>query len=266
MNVPTATLAGLLVVVLALWRHERRERARLRERMEDASANLERLQHAFARFAPGRLVDRLASGSDELASERREVTALFADLVGYTPLAERTDPAQLVGLLNGYFEGMSQAVEAHRGYVSTLLGDGMLALFGALEPDPWQGDDAVHAALAMREGLARYNEDLLRWGHEPLAIGIGLHRGTGVAGLVGSTARREFAIVGRVVNVAARVQAATREQGADILVTADLADTLDPRFELDRLPPLELRGIDTPLVLYAVRGFNPDAPLPTGAM
>lgn len=262
MSAATGALTGLLVLVLALWWREHRERARLRERMEDASANLERLQHAFARFAPGRLVDRLASGSEELASERREVTALFADLVGYTPLAERTDPARLVGLLNGYFEGMSRAVEAHRGYVSTLLGDGMLALFGALEPNPWQGDDAVHAALAMREGLARYNEDVVRWGHEPLAIGIGLHRGTGVAGLVGSTARREFAIVGRVVNVAARVQAATREQGADILVSADLAGTLDPRFLLERLPPLELKGIETPVVLYAVRGFESGGPSP----
>lgn len=253
----TAGLAVVAAVALALWWHERRERARLRARLEDAAANLERLQHTFTRFAPGRLVDRLAAGAEDVPGERREVTALFADLVGYTPLAERTDPARLVGLLNGYFECMSEAIETNRGHVSTLLGDGMLALFGALEPNPWQGDDAVRAALAMRTRLAAYNEDVVKWGLEPLAVGIGLHRGTGVAGLVGSAARREFAIVGRVVNVAARVQAATRDHGTDILVTEDLARTLDPRFDLAPLPPLELRGIETPVVLYAVRGEGP---------
>jgi adenylate cyclase len=151
---------------------------------------------------------------------------------------------------------MSAAIENHRGYVSTFLGDGMLAFFGALEPNPWQGDDAVHAALAMRERLAVYNAELTRHGKAPLAIGIGLHRGTGVAGLVGSYGKKEFAIVGRVVNVAARVQAATREHGTDILITDDLARTIDRRFVLVQLPPLVLRGIDKPVQLHAVRGFE----------
>jgi adenylate cyclase len=232
-----ALLAGLLGVAALCW-HERRERLRLRARLEDATTTLERLQHTFAQFAPGPLVDRLLTGGVEHISEKREVTALFADLVGYTPLAERTDPSELVELLNGYYAQMSAAIENHRGYVSTFLGDGMLALFGALEPNPWQGDDAVHAALAMRERLAVYNAALTRHGKAPLAIGIGLHRGTGVAGLVGSEGKKEFAIVGRVVNVAARVQAATREHGTDILITDDLAQTIDRRFVLAPLPPL----------------------------
>jgi adenylate cyclase len=202
------------------------------------------------------LVDRIITGGVEHIGEKREVTALFADLVGYTPLAERTEPSELVELLNGYYAQMSAAIEDHRGHVSTFLGDGMLALFGALEPNPWQGDDAVHAALAMRERLAVYNAELQRHGKAPLAVGIGLHRGTGVAGLVGSYGKKEFAIVGRVVNVAARVQAATREQGTDILITDDLARTIDRRFMLAQLPPLVLRGIDKPVQLHAVHGFE----------
>ena len=63
----------------------------------------------------------------------------------------------LVGILNGYFERMSQAITQHRGYISTFIGDGILALFGALSPNPWQGNDAVHAALAMRKALEAYN-------------------------------------------------------------------------------------------------------------
>jgi adenylate cyclase len=255
MNLETGVLIAVLLGVTALFWHERRERLRLRARLEDATTNLERLQHTFARFAPGPLVDRIITGGVENVGEKREVTALFADLVGYTPLAERTDPAELVALLNGYYAQMSAAIEDHRGHVSTFLGDGMLALFGALEPNPWQGDDAVHAALAMRERLAAYNAELERHGKAPLAIGIGLHRGTGVAGLMGSHGKKEFAIVGRVVNVTARVQAATREQGTDILITDDLAQTIDRRFMLIQLPPLVLRGIDKPVQLHAVRGF-----------
>jgi adenylate cyclase len=256
MNPGMAALIAMLLGVAALFWHERRERLRLRARLEDAATNLERLQHTFARFAPGQLVDRIITGGVETIGEKREVTALFADLVGYTPLAERTEPSELVELLNGYYEQMSAAIEDHRGHVSTFLGDGMLALFGALEPNPWQGDDAVHAALAMRERLAVYNAELERHGKAPLAIGIGLHRGTGVAGLVGSRGKKEFAIVGRVVNVAARVQAATREQETDILITDDLARTIDRRFVLEQLPSLELRGIDQPVQLHAVRGFE----------
>jgi len=256
MNPVTAVLIAVLLGVAALFWYERRERLRLRERLEDAATNLERLQHTFARFAPGQLVDRLITGGVETIGEKREVTALFADLVGYTPLAERTDPSELVELLNGYYEQMSAAIADHRGHVSTFLGDGMLALFGALEPNPWQGDDAVHAALAMRERLALYNAELARFGKAPLAVGIGLHRGTGVAGLVGSQGKKEFAIVGRVVNVAARVQTVTREHATDILITDDLARTIDRRFVLEQLSPLELKGIDKPVQLHAVRGFE----------
>jgi adenylate cyclase len=257
MSLGMGALIAVLLGVTALFWHERRERLRLRTRLEDATTNLERLQHTFARFAPGPLVDRIITGGVEHIGEKRAVTALFADLVGYTPLAERTDPSELVELLNGYYAQMSAAIEDHRGHVSTFLGDGMLALFGALEPNPWQGDDAVHAALAMRQRLAVYNAELARHGKAPLAIGIGLHRGTGVAGLVGSYGKKEFAIVGRVVNVAARVQAATREHGTDILITDDLAQTIDRRFLLAQLPPLALRGIDRPVQLHAVREFAP---------
>lgn len=249
-----STAVGFLLA--ALWWRERQETARLRARLEDAAGNLERLQHTFSRFAPERLVERIVTGGVDSGGEKKEVTVLFADLVGYTPLAERTDPAVLVEILNGYFQRMSDAVDANRGHVSTYLGDGMLALFGALDPNPWQGDDAVHAALAMRDSLREYNDELVRRQLASLSIGIGLHRGSGVAGLIGSHDKKEFAIVGRVVNVAARVQSMTREHGTDILVTDDLARTIDPRFELEALAPVVLRGIEEPVQLYTVLGFK----------
>jgi adenylate cyclase len=122
----------------------------------------------------------------------------------------------------------------------------------ALEPDPWQANGAVRAALAMREELEAYNRTLEADGLPLLAIGIGLHRGIGVAGLVGSRDLIQYAFVGRTINVAARVQDLTRNYDADILVTRDLQQSLDPRFRLRELPAADIRGITEPVGIYAV--------------
>ena len=85
------------------------------------------------------------------------VSMLFADLRSFTALCDRLDPAVTVDILNGYFKGMCEVVRRHHGHVNQLIGDGMLALFGAFESNPWQARDAVLAALDMRAELARYN-------------------------------------------------------------------------------------------------------------
>ena len=257
----SASLALLVVAATALiafgWR-QRREIGALRSRLDRANGELERLQAAFSRFAPEEIVERVIARGVDSGAERKEVTALFADVVGYTSLSERTDPSVLVRILNGYFERMSRAISEHRGHVSALIGDGMLALFGSLEPNPWQGDEAVHAALAMRDALADYNRELEAEGLPPLGIGIGLHRGTGVAGLVGSRELMQYAFVGRTINLAARVQDLTRlHEGVDILVTRDLQRTLDPKFRLRALPPVEVRGIAEPVAVFAVEAYGP---------
>jgi adenylate cyclase len=247
-----ALLAALVVALAIAFERARRASARARTRLAAATQELERLQHAFARFAPMELVERVIASGVPSSGERKEVTVLFADLVGFTPLAESLDPAVLVRVLNGYFERMSGAISAHQGHISTLIGDGILALFGALEPDPWHTDDAARAALAMRAELARYNEELAAEGLPKLALGIGLHRGRGIAGLVGSSELMQFTVVGTVVNVAARVQALTREHGVDILLTPEVQAALDPRFALRELPPRALKGIGTPVRTFAL--------------
>jgi len=249
--------AGLLCVLLAvlLWR-ARREAARLRSRLEAASVNLERLQLSFSRFAPEELVEQIIASGLPTTGEKKEVTVLFADLVGFTALSERVEPTVLVKILNGYFERMSRAITDHRGHVSTFIGDGILALFGALEPNPWQGNDALHAALAMRRALSAYNRELEARGLPQLSMGVGLHRGVGIAGLVGSEELKEFAVVGGTVNVAARVQDLTRVHGVDILLTEAVQKTVDPRFALRALPAAELRGIAHPVTIFAAEGFE----------
>ncbi|MEX2208807.1 MAG: adenylate/guanylate cyclase domain-containing protein [Myxococcota bacterium] len=244
-----AISVGALVAALL---HSRSSDRRARARLGTASAELERLSHAFARFAPMELVERVIASGVPTRGERKEVTVLFADLFGFTPLSERVDPSVLVRILNGYFERMARAITAHQGHISTLIGDGILALFGALETNPWQTDDAVRAALAMRAELEAYNRELEAEGLPRLRLGIGLHRGSGIAGLVGSPELMQFTVVGTVVNVAARVQALTREHDVDVLITPAVQQALDPRFALRALPARELKGIAEAVATFAV--------------
>lgn len=249
-------IVGLATVLCALLHRSRRETRRLRQGLESAAGKLQNLQLAFSRFAPDEVVERVIAGGIGDIGEKKEVTVLFADLVGFTALSEAVEPTALVGILNGYFDRMSEAISQHRGYVSTFIGDGILALFGALSPNPWQGNDGAHAALAMREALAAYNRELVERGVSELSVGVGLHRGSGVAGLVDSRDLKEFAFVGRTVNVAARVQDLTRQHSADIIVTAALKETLDPRFQLRALPVTRVKGVAEPLSIYALDGFK----------
>ena len=247
-----AALALIAALAWALQRQRLRTRA-LQAQLDAAAAELQHLQEACSRLAPAGVVQKLIADGADAAAERKIVTALFSDLVGYTALSERLEPAALARVLNGYFQRMSDAIHEHRGHVSTFVGDGILAYFGALQPNPWQCDDAVRAALAMRAAIRDYNKELADEGLPPLAVGIGINRGPGLAGLVGSRERREYAFVGPTVNLAARVQSLTRTHQVDILVTEAVREHLDPKFVLTPMPAESVKGITEPVVTYAVR-------------
>jgi class 3 adenylate cyclase len=257
---PWAALVAAVVVLALYVRHARRTREALARRLEGSARELETLQAAFSRFAPGEVVDDIIAQGVSTRSEKKDVTVLFADLKGFTPLAERLDPVALVRVLNGHFVRMSRAITEHRGHVAKLIGDGMLALFGALEPNPWQTNDAAHAALAMRAALADYNSALAHEGLPALAMGIGIHRGTVVAGIMGSGELLEYGVLGSNVNLAARVERLTRAHGVDILVTDAARAALDRRFRLRAMPPLEVKGFAEAVATFALEAFEAGAP------
>jgi class 3 adenylate cyclase len=251
-----AAAAALLAVALFLLWRARLELVRLRHRLEEASMSLQQLQLSFSRFAPREVVERIIAAGVSTSAEKKQVTVLFADLVGFTALSETLEPDVLCNVLNGYFARMSRAISSHQGHVSKFIGDGVLALFGALGPNPWQADDAVHAALAMRRELAAYNEELAAAGVPPLRIGIGIHRGTAVAGVVGSDELMEFTVIGSTVNLAARVEHLTRRYDVDVLVTPAVHASIDTRFVARELPPAPVAGIAEPVTTYAIEGFR----------
>ena len=259
-----ATIVLAAVLAAALYRQWLRGR-RLQRQLLAAARDLEHLQKACARLAPAGVVQSLvADGIQPDAgptAERKSATALFVDLVGFTAMSERLEPEILLRIINGYYQRVSEAIDEYRGHVGSFVGDGIVAYFGAIQPNPWQCDDAVHAALAMRASIRVYNAELAREGLPPIAIGIGIDRGPGLAGLLGSHARREYAFIGRPVNLAARLQALTRVHGVDILVSEALRTELDPGFILMPMPAAAVKGFAEPMVTYAVEGRSAHAEL-----
>jgi class 3 adenylate cyclase len=250
-----ALLALLLGFAVGAWR-TRRTVGDLERRLEVTRRELEFLQRAFSRFAPAQVVEDIVAQGVSAASQKKEVTVLFADLKGFTALSERLPAAELVDILNGYLERMDAVIVEHRGHVSELVGDGILALFGALAANPWQTNDAVHAALAMRATLTDHNRSLAAAGRPTLGIGVGIHRGPVVAGLIGTTGLMKYGVIGLTINLAARVERLTRVHDVDILVTEAVRAALDPRFGLRAMPAVAVKGIAGELVTFAVEGFD----------
>jgi class 3 adenylate cyclase len=241
-------VAALTLAVLTL----RKRYMVLGRRVESSSSELERLQHAFARFAPAELVERIVSDGMLAVGQRLEATVMFADICSFTRLSEKLDPSVVIEMLNGYYRAMAAVIQANHGHVTRLMGDGIMSAFGVLERNPWHVQDAVEAARGMRGALRRYNQELRSRDLPELSFGIGIHCGTVVAGLVGSEELSEFTVMGDVVNVASRVEALTRRFHTDILITDEVKNRLGDRFGVTRMPPAPIKGKSRPIVTWTV--------------
>ncbi len=191
--------------------HARRERDRLRQ--------------AFAGVVSPGVFDDLVSG--RLPTRGRATAAvLFADVRGFTAMSEHNDAAQVLDLLNRYYAAVTPVLHAHGAAIDSFRGDGITAVFGAPRALPDAPRQALAAARALLDELARLNATLERDGSAPLTVGIGLAWGEVVFGALGSPERRSFTVIGDAVNVAARLQDLTKALPAPILVSAALRDAL----------------------------------------
>ena len=214
------------------------------------------VRDAFRRYLHPRLVEELAREPGRLAlgGESRELTVLFADIRNFTGLAERLPADRLVALLNRYFTAMTRVVQAEDGMLDKFLGDGLLAVFGAPLPRPDHAARACRAALAMRRALTSLNAEWAAEGLPELQIGIGVNTGRMVIGNMGSEQRFDYTVVGDEVNVAARLETASKEAGADVLASEATLAAAGPRFLARELPALTLRGRSSVVRVFALEG------------
>ncbi|MEC3906008.1 adenylate/guanylate cyclase domain-containing protein [Tamlana sp. 2201CG12-4] len=220
--------------------------------MTRTNEKLERLQIHFGRFTPEEVIEHLTDSDSAFKPAMRSVTVLFADIKGFTRMCDIMEPSDVVNILNGYFRCMSKVLTRHHGQVTELIGDGILSLFGALKNNPWQIQDAVMAALDMRKALDEYNKELRSKAFPELSIGIGIHKGKVLAGVLGNYELSKFGVVGDPINVAARVEALTREHNVDILITDAIKVELDERFVIKKMPSVFVKGKSEPIVTYEV--------------
>ncbi|MFH1351348.1 MAG: adenylate/guanylate cyclase domain-containing protein, partial [Pseudomonadota bacterium] len=178
-------------------------------------------QISFGRYVTPEVSERILRGELSLEGEMRDVTILFCDLRGYTPLAEREKPKEVVKLLNEYFTEMEQAIKQYKGIVLQYIGDEIEAVFGAPLDLPDHPDMAVMAALEMRKRLNEFNERRRAIGEDPIEHGIGIHTGEVLAGSVGSPERLVYAMVGDAVNIASRIQNLNKQFGTNILISQE---------------------------------------------
>lgn len=210
------------------------------------------LQEAFGRFTGDFMTRRALQGGVDVQGERREVTVLFTDLRGFTTLSEGMQPHDLVGLINEHMEMSVRAIEANGGHVNKFIGDAVFAIFGAPDRNPWHRLDAVKAALALRTALVETNAKRTAEGRPALKMGIGIHAGEVVIGLVGSKTRTEFTAMGDTVNVASRLESMCKERGSDLLISGSVAESLDSSFQLQELEPAQVRGRTEPVRLFTI--------------
>jgi class 3 adenylate cyclase len=203
----------------------------------------ERMRDLFGRYLSREVSEAVLAGRVTLAGERKTITCLYVDMRGSTAFAEKHAPEDVMAALNEYFEVIILATEAHGGIVNRFVGDQAVCVFGAPRDYRDHADRALHAALAMRAGLAYLNRKRETLGLSTLRFGMGLNSGEVVAGATGSEERQEYTVIGDAMNAGARIQALTKDfPEHDIILSEYTRAALKADHPLVDLGPVELRG------------------------
>ncbi|MED5262101.1 MAG: adenylate/guanylate cyclase domain-containing protein [Myxococcota bacterium] len=228
---------------------------RMGRRLTNAVLEAQRSEHeileTFGRHVSPQVAQRLMESGAGSDIELRDVSVLFLDIRGFTTRSESHAPEEVVGLLNDLFSFMVDEIDRHQGIVNKFLGDGFMAIFGAPFSAGQDATNALAAAVAICERLETRIADRVL---PPLRIGIGIHAGHAIAGNIGSARRKEYTLIGDVVNVASRVESLNKTLDSTILVTEPVWSHLaEPRPEAVVHPDVELRGRSERMTLYRIR-------------
>jgi len=233
-----ATLSGLLPV-LALVSEIRMKNRLARTLLETYVGS-----HASELILAG--ATRRGSGTTVRAA------IMICDLRDFTAISDNWPRDDVIDLLNGYFDAMSEPIARHGGEILKFIGDGLLAIFPLSEPRACA--NLLHAVTEARQAMTALNEKNGETGRAPLNYGIGVHVGDVMYGNIGSRARLDFTVIGPAVNMASRLEALTKQLGKPVLLSRAFADSIEGDFALEPVGEYPVRGFSDPIELFAYNG------------
>ncbi len=203
------------------------------------------------RFATSEVADDMQQSGFALGGRHVRATVMFSDIRGFTSLAEAQTPAETIELLNDYYALMFDAISSHGGVVNQMVGDGLMAIFGAPQPLADHSAAAVRAALEMIEMVTMLSAERVAAGLREIRIGIGIATGEMVAGYAGTQHRATYTCIGDTVNRAARLEAHTKVAQRCILVDGAARDELGDEFNLTAMGDQMFKGKSESVRVYA---------------
>lgn len=214
------------------------------------------IRETFGRYLSQKVVDEILTSpkGPQIGGSRQTVTVLMSDLRGFTTLSESRDPEEMVRLLNRYLEKMSRIILRYDGIIDEIIGDAILAVFGAPESHGNDPERAVACAIEMQNCLEDLNREITIAGFPPMEMGIGVNTGQVIVGNIGSEVRMKYGIVGDTVNRASRIE--SNSIGGQVLIGRSTFEKV--KGSVTALPPrnMMMKGLKKPLIFYSVTGIN----------
>ena len=210
----------------------------------------------FGQYVPPELVDEMARDPERYSMEGRkaELTVLFSDVRGFTTISEGLDPKELAHLMNAYLGCMTEVIRRHRGTVDKYIGDAIMAFWGAPVADADHARHAVLAALEMQRAVRTLDADFRARGWPALEIGVGVNTGLMTVGDMGSPVRKAYTVMGDAVNLASRLEGATKVYGVGVLVSDETRARM-PEVVWRELDCVRVKGKAEPVAVFEPVGL-----------
>lgn len=228
----------------------------LQHKADALEARNQFVRETFGRYVSDDVVTQLLNSSAgiQLGGEKRKVTILMSDVRGFTALAERLDPQEVLTFLNRYLEAMVTVILNYQGTIIEILGDGLLIIFGAPIQRQDDAERAVACAVAMQLQMAKANAISRRHGLPEVEMGIGIHTGDVVVGNIGSYQRTKYGVVGSAVNLTGRIESYTI--GGQILISEATFHEMASLLTITQRVCVEPKGVAEPITLFEVGGIG----------
>lgn len=219
--------------------------------IEDLSME-KRLKGTLARYMTKEIADQLMDSDAQLGGQIKELSILFSDIRNFTTISERLGPQDTVAMLNDYFSTMVDTVFHHGGILDKFIGDAMLAVFGAPFSTGEDADRAVATAINMMKMLKQFNAERMLKNQQTISIGIGIATDNVLVGNIGSMKRMDYTVIGDGVNLASRLESATKFYHADILISEKTYEQLKYRYLAREVDLIRVKGKMNPVKVLQI--------------